>query len=32
LSKKRRRNLRGTGVLEPADTSRITMALNHNSY
>lgn len=32
LSKKRRRNLRGTGVLEPADTPRIIEALGKYSY
>ena len=31
-SKKRRRNLRGTGVLEPADTQRILTALGKYSY
>ena len=31
LSKKRRRNLRGTGVLEAVDTPRILTALNKNS-
>jgi len=32
MSKKRRRNLRGTGVLEHPDTLRITAALADNSY
>jgi large subunit ribosomal protein L35 len=32
LSKKRRRNLRGTAVLEPADTPRILEALGKYSY
>ena len=32
LTKKRRRNLRGTGVLEEVDTARIVTALNHCSY
>ncbi|HEX3997777.1 MAG TPA: 50S ribosomal protein L35 [Pirellulales bacterium] len=32
LTKKRRRNLRGTGVLATVDTKRVAIALTGNSY
>ena len=32
MTKKRRRNLRGTRVLDQQDTPRIVIALAHNSY
>jgi large subunit ribosomal protein L35 len=32
LSKKRRRNLRGTGVLEAVDAKRLIVALGKHSY
>ena len=32
MTQKRKRNLRGTGVLDKVETKRITAALAHHSY